>query len=502
MQILLGAIFHFIGGFASGSFYMPFKKVRGWAWESYWIIGGLFSWLIVPPLAAWLTLSGFSEIIRNASVSSIQYTVLFGVLWGIGGLTYGLGVRYLGMSLGNSVVLGFCSAFGAIVPSIYYAIVPTEGKTSIVEMMTNTWGQVVLLGVAICLLGIYISGRAGVMKERELPDEEKKKSVAEFSLVKGLIVAIASGILSSCFVCQHGASRLSRGIKVYMLGNRKGVAEKQLGVGAYFLGFNQRIYTFPVFQQNYIWDGNSSINFQSREGLDVSGDFGISYSLVADSVPVIFQKYRRGIDEITNIFLRNMVRDVLNNVSSRMSIESIYGVNKRELLFKVDSMVSKQTKRYGIIIERIYTIGELHLPPTIETAINAKLEANQKAQQGQNEVKAVEAEATKKIVRTKADAESQVIVARAQADSRIFVAKAQGESIKIKAEAQSIKVLAQAQADSIKMLGESQAYVNQKLARSLNKDLIQYRSIDRWDGKLPQISGQNLPFVSLSLPKQ
>jgi L-rhamnose-H+ transport protein len=199
MQIILGTIFHFIGGFASGSFYMPFKKVKGWAWESYWIIGGLFSWLIVPPLAAWLTLPGFSEIIRNASASSIQYTVLFGVLWGIGGLTYGLGVRYLGMSLGNSVVLGFCSAFGAIVPSIYYAIVPTEGKTSIIDMMTTTWGQVVLLGVALCLLGIYISGRAGMMKEKELPDEDKKKSVAEFSLVKGLMVAIASGILSSCF---------------------------------------------------------------------------------------------------------------------------------------------------------------------------------------------------------------------------------------------------------------------------------------------------------------
>lgn len=199
MQIILGVLFHFIGGFASGSFYMPFKKVKGWAWESYWIVGGIFSWLIVPPLAAWLTLPGFSEIIKGASAASIQYTILFGVLWGIGGLTYGLGVRYLGMSLGNSVVLGFCSAFGAIVPSIYYAIVPTDGKTSIIEMMTNSWGQVVLLGVALCLLGIYISGRAGMMKENELPDEEKKKSVAEFNLTKGLFVAIASGILSSCF---------------------------------------------------------------------------------------------------------------------------------------------------------------------------------------------------------------------------------------------------------------------------------------------------------------
>ena len=120
MGVILGVIYHFIGGFASGSFYMPYKKVRGWHWESYWIIGGLFSWLIVPPLAAWLTVPGFAEIIKSVSSDTIKYTVLFGLLWGFGGLTYGLGVRYLGMSLGNSVVLGFCSAFGALVPSIYY----------------------------------------------------------------------------------------------------------------------------------------------------------------------------------------------------------------------------------------------------------------------------------------------------------------------------------------------------------------------------------------------
>lgn len=199
MGIVLGVIFHFIGGFASGSFYVPFKKVKGWSWESYWIIGGLFSWLIVPPLAAWLTLPGFASIISNTSSDVIFYTILFGVLWGIGGLTYGLGVRYLGMSLGNSVVLGFCSAFGAIVPSIYYNIVPTPGKTTLTELLTTTWGQVVLLGVVLCLLGIYICGRAGMLKEREMGEEDKKKSVAEFNLVKGLIVAVASGILSSCF---------------------------------------------------------------------------------------------------------------------------------------------------------------------------------------------------------------------------------------------------------------------------------------------------------------
>jgi L-rhamnose-H+ transport protein len=199
MGIVLGVIFHFIGGFASGSFYMPFKKVAGWAWESYWIIGGLFSWLIVPPLAAWLTLPGFSDIIRQTSPATIGYTILFGVLWGVGGLTYGLGVRYLGMSLGNSVVLGFCSAFGALGPSIYYNIVPTPGKTSFVDLLTSTWGQVVLLGVLMCLAGIYICGRAGVLKEAEMSEELKKQSVAEFNLVKGLVVAVTSGILSSCF---------------------------------------------------------------------------------------------------------------------------------------------------------------------------------------------------------------------------------------------------------------------------------------------------------------
>ena len=124
MQTILGIIFHFIGGFASGSFYMPYKKVKGWHWESYWIVGGLFSWLIVPPLAAYFTVPGFAELIRNTPWDVIRYTIFFGLLWGVGGLTYGLGVRYLGMSLGNSVVLGFCSAFGALVPSIYYNFYP------------------------------------------------------------------------------------------------------------------------------------------------------------------------------------------------------------------------------------------------------------------------------------------------------------------------------------------------------------------------------------------
>jgi L-rhamnose-H+ transport protein len=199
MQAILGLIYHAIGGFASGSFYMPFKKVKGWAWESYWIVGGLFSWLIVPPIAAYLTAPSFVEIIQNTPASITNITFIMGVLWGIGGLTYGLGVRYLGMSLGNSVILGFCSAFGALVPAIYYNFNPTAGKTSLTDMLNNSGGQMVLFGILVCLAGIAICGKAGILKEKDLSEEQQKASVQEFSLVKGLIIATVSGILSSFF---------------------------------------------------------------------------------------------------------------------------------------------------------------------------------------------------------------------------------------------------------------------------------------------------------------
>jgi L-rhamnose-H+ transport protein len=199
MEAILGVLFHSIGGFSSGSFYLPFKKVKEWAWESYWIVGGIFSWFIVPPIAAYLTVPNFASIIQTTDSKVLGFTYLMGVLWGIGGLTYGLGVRYLGMSLGNSVVLGFCSAFGALVPSIYYNFNPVSGKTTFTDMLSSSGGQLVLLGVLVCIIGIAISGKAGVMKERELTDEQKTSSVAEFSMTKGLIIAIVSGILSSFF---------------------------------------------------------------------------------------------------------------------------------------------------------------------------------------------------------------------------------------------------------------------------------------------------------------
>lgn len=204
MGVILGVIFHFIGGFASGSFYIPYKKVKGWAWETYWIVGGLFSWLIVPPLAAWLTIPGFADIIRSTDASTIGWTYLMGVLWGIGGFTYGLGVRYLGVALGSSIILGISMVLGSLLPTIYYQFFPAEGKDSFALLAGSGWGQMVLFGLLVCVLGIVISGRAGTLKERELNgvSSDPHGGVAEKTEYKfglGLLVSIISGILSACF---------------------------------------------------------------------------------------------------------------------------------------------------------------------------------------------------------------------------------------------------------------------------------------------------------------
>ncbi len=199
MGIILGVLFHFIGGFASGSFYMPYKKVKGWSWESFWIVGGMFSWLIVPPIAAYLTIPGFVDIIQNSSTYVLGTTFFMGLLWGIGGLTYGLGVRYLGVSLGSSIILGLCSLFGAIIPSIYYQFNPTEGKDTFHDLISTTWGQFVIVGLLICIIGIVISGKAGGMKDKEIGSAHIDASGSEFKLGKGLVLAIISGVLSACF---------------------------------------------------------------------------------------------------------------------------------------------------------------------------------------------------------------------------------------------------------------------------------------------------------------
>src|SRR5215204_3673814 len=135
MQVILGVLFHFIGGFASGSFYIPYKKVKGWSWESFWLVGGLFSWVFAPLIFGLFTVEGLFTVLGNAPSSSILWCYVMGMLWGIGGLTFGLSMRYLGLSLGMSIALGFTSAFGSLVPPIYRDLVGDKNGLSFVQML-------------------------------------------------------------------------------------------------------------------------------------------------------------------------------------------------------------------------------------------------------------------------------------------------------------------------------------------------------------------------------
>ncbi|SET30452.1 L-rhamnose-H+ transport protein [Draconibacterium orientale] len=202
MQALLGIIFHSLGGMASGSWYMPYNWVNKWRWEIYWITGGIFSWLIMPYLAVVFTIPDWQGILQSAEGSVIRNTYIMGLLWGIGGLTYGLAIRYLGMSLGNSVLLGITSVVGSLglpilrnIPGVADLL---PAGLSFSDLFGSTGGRIVLLGIVILVVGIILSGRAGIMKDRDLAGNKEGVN-EEFKLAKGLIIAVISGVLSAFF---------------------------------------------------------------------------------------------------------------------------------------------------------------------------------------------------------------------------------------------------------------------------------------------------------------
>ena len=141
----LGVFFHWLGGLASASFYIPYRGVRKWSWETYWLVGGCFSWIIAPALLAWLLVPNLGGVLGAAPLKVMLWAYFFGTMWGLGGLTFGLTMRYLGIALGMAVALGYCAAFGTLMPPIF--------NGQIVDFLHQTSGQVILLGVAVCLWG-------------------------------------------------------------------------------------------------------------------------------------------------------------------------------------------------------------------------------------------------------------------------------------------------------------------------------------------------------------
>ena len=229
----LGVFLHSVGGLAAGSFYIPLKKVRRWAWESYWLVQGVAAWVVMPTLVAWFTVPELVSVMSGIESATAIKVYLFGALWGIGGLTFGLSVRYLGMSLGYAVALGFCAAFGSLVPPI--------ARGEIREKFGSQAGLMILAGVVVCLAGIAVCGYAGVSKERELTDDQKKETIAEFSLVKGIAVAVFAGVMSACMAF------------AFDVGKPIAVAAEEAGAGIFQ---NNPMYIIAMaggFTTNFVW---------------------------------------------------------------------------------------------------------------------------------------------------------------------------------------------------------------------------------------------------------
>ena len=196
MEIVIGLLIIAVGAFCQSSCYVPINKIKDWSWESYWIVQGVFAWLLLPLLGALLAVpSGHSlfELFTAEQSFNIGMTILFGVLWGVGGLTFGLSMRYLGVALGQSIALGTCAGLGTIMgPVLLNVFFPEQDPLSKLTFS-------VILGVVVCLLGIAIIGIAGSMKSAGLSEEEKKAAVKDFNFPKGLAIALLAGFMSGCF---------------------------------------------------------------------------------------------------------------------------------------------------------------------------------------------------------------------------------------------------------------------------------------------------------------
>lgn len=188
MEIVLGLIIIAIGAFCQSSSYVPINRIKVWSWESYWMIQGVFAWLAFPFMGALLAVPDGHSLfeVYAANPGNTLWTIFFGVLWGIGGLTFGLSMRYLGVALGQSIALGTCAGLGTILTPVF------TGKTG--DLTTP-----VITGVIVTLAGIAIIGYAGSLKSASLSDEEKKKAVKDFNFTKGIVVALLAGFMSACF---------------------------------------------------------------------------------------------------------------------------------------------------------------------------------------------------------------------------------------------------------------------------------------------------------------
>lgn len=278
----------------------------------------------------------------------------------------------------------------------------------------------------------------------------------------GIRNAIIAALAMSAVACTKVPAG-NVGIMFDLYGGDKGVTGEVVGPGKYWLGWNEELFIYPTFSQTSQWTADSrpgsetdeSITFQDRDGTQMNADVGLTYAIDPLKADTLFEKFRKGIDEITDIYLRNMVRDAMNNESAKMEVTEIYGAGKEQLMVRVTELVKDQVAPFGINVEKIYLMGAIRLPPAITQSINAKTEATQKALTRENELQTA-----------KAQAEIEREKARGEADARLIAAKAEAEA-------------------------------NRMITASISQTLVDYKALDRWNGTLPQVTGGSTPFIDL-----
>lgn len=275
--------------------------------------------------------------------------------------------------------------------------------------------------------------------------------------IAGLVLAIL-GTFTFFMVCDITRVKAGNvGVLVHNFGGQKGVDTEVKGVGRYIIGWNEEMHIFPTFTQNIVYEGENAVRFNDRDGLLLASNVNAAYNIPKSNVSTVFQKYRAGVEEISDVVLRREIEKAFNDVASRYAASVIYGEGRTTFTSEVLQQVQRRVRGYGINVETVNMVGEMALPPAVKQAITAKIQATQLTIQRQNEVAQTIAEANK---------------AREKA----------------KGSADAITTLATAEANALDIKGAA-------LAR--NPNVIEYTKATRWDGVLPRVTGGTVPFMDV-----
>lgn len=294
------------------------------------------------------------------------------------------------------------------------------------------------------------------------------KSIKRLLVVAALAVGVLG--LTGCERATVPAGYV--GVKVDLYGDEKGVQNQEVGVGKYWLSWNEEIYQFPTFNQLNTYD--QPFTFQTKDSMKITAKVGVEYYVDQSKVTKVFQTYRKGVQEITDVNIRQNIADALIKEAGSMDIGTLAGSGKTTLLDNVTEKLKTKLDPIGIVIVKLSWTDDLVYPPQVTQSINAKIEATQKTLLRENEIAQTKAEAQKAIEQARGEAESKRLSAQGDADAKVALAKAE--------------------ADSITLRGD---------ALRKNPEIMQLEAINKWDGTLPSYmtSGSQTPFVTVPAGK-